>query len=281
MRISIHLTGNGRRGAARLSIAALAVALAWPGIASAAPPVAAVLCSEMVGQAEFGSIKGRIVWGGEEIPAPKVLVAKGMAANNPEVCARNQTLYDRDVVVVDPKTKGVLYCCAYLSRPKGSNPDAVKELLAKQPTVAIDQKNCEFLPYLTVMHEGQTLVVTSSDAGINHNFHITGFNNGANQNVPAGTELKLKLNAESRPIPVECNIHPWMKANVLIVDHPFYAAAGTDGSFEIKGVPAGTQNLVLWHKSGYVNKGAGRGMPVVVKAGEVTDVGEIVLTPKS
>ncbi len=280
MRIPIHLTGTRRHGAARLSIAALAVALVLPGVANAAPPVAAVLCSEMVGQPEFGTIKGRIVWGDDEIPPPRVLVEKGKAANNPEVCARDQTLYDRDVVVVDPKTKGVLYCCAYLSRPKGSNPDAVKELLAKHPTVEIDQKNCEFLPYLTVMHEGQTLVVTSSDAGINHNFHISGFNNGANQNVPVGTKLKLKLNPENRPIPVECNIHPWMKANVLIVDHPFFAAAGTDGSFEIKGVPAGTQNLVLWHKSGYVNKGAGKGMPVTVKAGEMTDVGEIVLMPK-
>jgi hypothetical protein len=279
MRIPTHRPGTGRRGAACLSIAALAVALVLPGVANAAPPVAAILCSEMVGQAEFGSIKGRIVWGGDEIPAPKVLEEKGKAKTNPEVCARDQTIYDRELVV-DPKTKGVLYCCAYISRPKGSNPGAVKELLAKHPTVEIDQRNCEFLPYLTVMHEGQTLVVTSSDAGINHNFHITGFNNGANQNVPAGTKLNLKLNPENRPIPVECNIHPWMKANVLILDHPFFAAAGTDGSFEIKGVPAGTQNLVLWHKSGYVNKGQGRGMPVVVKAGEVTDVGEIVLTPK-
>ncbi len=279
MRIPIHLTGTGRHGAARLSIAVLAVALVLPCVANAAPQVAAVLCSEMVGQTEFGTIKGRIVWGGEEIPAPKVLEEKGKAKVNPEVCARDQTIYDRELVV-DPKTKGVLYCCAYLVRPKGSNPDAVKELLAKHPTVEIDQKNCEFLPYMTAMHEGQTLVVKSSDAGINHNFHISGFNNGANQNVPAGTELKLKLNPENRPIPVECNIHPWMKANVLILDHPFFATAGTDGSFEIKGVPAGTQNLVLWHKSGFVNKGGGRGMPVMVKAGEVTDVGEIVMTPK-
>ena len=68
---------------------------------------------------------------------------------------------------------------------------------------------------------------------------------------------------------------------MLIVDHPFFATTATDGSFEIKGVPAGNQNLVLWHaKSGYVNKGVGRGMPVAVKAGEVTDVGEIVLMPK-
>src|SRR5581483_11014574 len=73
MRIPIRPTGPGGLGPAHLSIAAMAVALAMPGLANAAPPVAAVLCSEMVGQAQFGTIKGRIVWGGEKVPTPKVL----------------------------------------------------------------------------------------------------------------------------------------------------------------------------------------------------------------
>ena len=53
------------------------------------------------------------------------------------------------------------------------------------------------------MYEGQTLVVKSSDPGINHNFHVSGFNNGVNQNVPAGTQLKLKLVPETSAHPRE------------------------------------------------------------------------------
>ena len=67
----------------------------------------------------------------------------------------------------------------------------------------------------------------------------------------------------------------------MVFDHPFFATTDKDGSFEIKGVPAGTQNLVLWQETvGYATPGAGRGMPVEVKAGEVTDVGEVKLVPK-
>jgi hypothetical protein len=264
----------------RLSIAAIAVALVLPGVASAASPMAALICSEAVGQAQTGTIKGRLVWGGDAIPPVKMLEDKGKAEKDPQVCAKDQPILSRELVI-DPQTKGVAYGFAYLSRPKGTSPEAIKEYVAKQPTVELDQKNCEFLPYVLTICEGQTLVVKASDPGINHNVRVTGFQNGANQNVPAGTELKLQLVPETRPIPLKCDIHPWMSGFLLVLDHPFSAATAKDGSFEIKGVPAGTQNLVLWQETkGYVNKGGGRGMPVTVKPGEVTDVGEIVLTPR-
>ena len=54
---------------------------------------------------------------------------------------------------------------------------------------------------------------------------------------------------------------------------------GADGSFEIKGVPIGDQNLVVWQaKVGYVNAGLARGMKVTVKA-DGTDLGAIKLDP--
>ncbi len=74
--------------------------------------------------------------------------------------------------MVDPQTKGVAYAFAYISRPKGENPDAIKELLSKQPKVELDQKNCEFVPYVLPMYEGQTLIVKASDPGINHNVRL-------------------------------------------------------------------------------------------------------------
>ena len=80
---------------------------------------------------------------------------------------------------------------------------------------------------------------------------------------PPGGQLELKLVAERLPIKLNCDIHPWMKCYVMVFDHPFFATTAKDGSFEIKGVPAGTQNLVLWQENvGYANPGAGRGMPV-------------------
>ena len=64
----------------------------------------------------------------------------------------------------------------------------------------------------------------------------------------------------------------------MVFDHPFFAVTGADGAFEIKGVPAGEQNLVLWQERvGYVGftdpARKAQGRAVTIRAGEVTDVG--------
>jgi hypothetical protein len=175
---------------------------------------------------------------------------------------------------------GISYAFAYISRPKGGNPEAVRDLVSKQPNAVLDQKNCEFQPYILPIHQDQTLLVKSSDP-TNHNVRLTPFvNAGLNQNLAPQGQLTVKLVAERLPIKVACDIHPWMHAWIMVFDHPFFATTGKDGSFEIRGVPAGAQNLVLWQENvGFATPGGGRGMPVEVKAGEVTDVGEIKLDP--
>jgi hypothetical protein len=273
------IIGSAGRGLF-LAFAASALCLVPSGHAGAAPPVPATTLSAIVGQGQYGTIKGRLVWGGDQVPPVKVLEEKGKALKDPNVCATSQPIMSRELVV-DPESKGVSYAFAYISRPKGTNPEAIKELVAKQPKVELDQKNCEFLPYLVPMYQEQTLIVKASDPGINHNVRVNAFTNpGLNQNLPPGGTLPLNLVAERLPIKLNCDIHPWMKAYVMVYDHPFFTTTGKDGRFEIKGVPAGTQNLVIWQESvGYASPGAGRGLPVTVTPGEATDVGEIKLDP--
>jgi hypothetical protein len=258
----------------------LALTLMTAGRVSAATLPSATLGASLLGQGEYGTITGRLVWGGDEAPAPKVLEPLGKASKDPNVCAKNAAILDR-AVIVDPKTNGVAYGLAYLVRPKGSNPEAVKELLAKHPQAVLDQKNCEFEPFVLPMHQDQTLLIKTSDPVISHNVRMSAFTNpGANQTLVPGGKLQLKLVPERRPISMACDIHPWMKSWVLVCDHPFFATTAADGSFEIKGVPAGPQKLILWHaNAGYVTPGAGAGTPVEVKAGKVMDIGEIKLDP--
>jgi hypothetical protein len=69
-----------------------------------------------------------------------------------------------------------------------------------------------------------------------------------------------------------------MVGYVMNAPHPFAVVTGADGSFEIENVPVGEQRLRVWHATkGYVNEGRKDGMLVVVKAGAVTDVGEVKL----
>ena len=130
-------------------------------------------------------------------------------------------------------------------------------------------------------HKDQTLVIKSSDP-VGHNVRFTGFNpnnTGVNTMLAPSGQLAMKLDAEKRPMELHCDIHSWMTGYLLVLEHPFFATTAADGSFEIKDVPAGAQNLIVWHKTGYHNPGFGRGMPVSVKAGEATDVGEIKIDP--
>jgi hypothetical protein len=260
-----------------LCAAAAAGGFATSSAWAAVPPV--TVAAAAVGQSGFGTIKGRLVWGGDEAPAPKVKVQTGQATKDPTVCAASAPIPDNNLVV-DPKTKGVKFAFAYLMRPQGTNPDALKALVDKTPVVVIDQKNCEFLPYVTAVVQEQTVTFKSSDA-VNHNVHLNPFTNAPfNQILPPNGQVDKKFVPERRVIPLTCDIHPWMQGWIMVFDHPFFAITGADGSFEIKGVPAGQQNLVIWQSAvGYANEGLGRGMPVTVEADKVTDVGEVKLDP--
>ena len=101
-------------------------------------------------------------------------------------------------------------------------------------------ENCRFEPHVVICQVGDTLKVTNPDP-VGHNANLKFFENTAqNFMIPAKQEKSVLLEkAEPALIPVECNIHPWMKANILVVDHPFAAVSDDDGNLEIKGLPAG------------------------------------------
>lgn len=229
---------------------------------------------------EYGTIKGRVVWAGVELPELPPKVKQGdSSVKNAEVCATHEV--PDESIVVDPATKGVANCVVYLVRPKGENPEAVKAMVEAHPTVEIDQKGCQFVPHVIAAYQDQEVVFKSSDP-IGHNIRLQGFSNPA-MNVmlqPEG-DLKKGFKSERRPIPLSCDIHPWMAGYLAVFDHPFFAVTDAEGNFEIPGVPAGEQNLVVWQeKAGYVTPGLARGFAVPVQAGKETKVGPIELKPE-
>jgi hypothetical protein len=257
----------------------LAVLFVSPHAVCASPPGTGLLAACLVGQASSGTIKGRLVWGDENIPPVKVDVEKGMAKNDPDICAKDGPILSRSLVI-DPKTKGVAFGFAYLVRPKGEFTAATRDLVAKAPKVVLDQKSCEFQPYALPLHKDQALLIKSSDPR-NHNVRFAGFNNaGINQVVGPMGQLEVKLVPDRLPMELHCDIHTWMKGYVMVFDHPFFTTTSPDGAFEIKGIPAGDQNLIVWQERvGFATPGGFRGMPVSVRAGEVADVGVIKLDP--
>lgn len=232
-------------------------------------------------QGGFGTIKGQLVWGGDKIPERAVMVKKGdTSVKDAEVCAAVDLLSNE--LVVDPKTKGVRHAFAFLKTAglAGKNAEAEKALLARDPEVIVDQKNCDFIPYATAVFTGQKVVFKSSDP-VGHNLRYSGFKNTPKNVViaPQG-QLEEKLQSERLPMELKCDIHPWMKGWVLPLDHPFFAVTKEDGSFEISGVPPGKHTLIIWQeKVGYANPEGSKGTEVQVEAGKVSVVPATKLDP--
>ncbi|MFQ5606214.1 MAG: carboxypeptidase regulatory-like domain-containing protein, partial [bacterium] len=75
-------------------------------------------------------------------------------------------------------------------------------------------------------------------------------------------------------IPVKCDIHGWMKAWIVVVDHPYHAVTDEAGAFKITGIPAGTYTVEFWHET--LGK---QTQEVTVKDGANTEV-NAVLEPR-
>jgi len=100
-----------------------------------------------------------------------------------------------------------------------------------------------------------------SDDAIAHNTHTNpAKNNGVSSVVPQNDRvgvLELKYTRAEDPFSVTCDFHAWMKAYHLPLDHPYGAVTDADGNFEIKNVPAGKHDFVVWHESatgGYIER---------------------------
>jgi hypothetical protein len=216
----------------------------------------------------WGSVSGKILWQGD-VPDAEVLNPKGAAVKDAKVCAAN-VVY-KDDLVVDKDSKGIAHIFIYLRRtPKQIHPD----LKAFDPTTVFDQKNCTFRPHTLLVRAGQSVEVLNSDP-ISHNTHTYAIRNGsANLIIPGntlqgkGTLFPMK-SRESLPIQVKCDLHSWMQAYWLVLDHPYSAITQADGTFEINNLPVGTQEFRVWHERvGYLE----RSLKVKVKDGETTEL---------
>jgi hypothetical protein len=115
----------------------------------------------------------------------------------------------------------------------------------------LDQLGCLYTPHVIGLQVGQTLEVRNSDP-TTHNVHFFAErspNPSENHNQPAGAAaLETRFEKSEIGARVGCDIHPWMSAWISAVDHPFFAVSGADGSFAIRGLPAGEYEFEAWHE---------------------------------
>ncbi len=115
--------------------------------------------------------------------------------------------------------------------------------------VTIDQAGCHYVPHVFGMMAKQPLEIINSDDTL-HNIHAMPtkskeFNVGEpNKGMKT---MKTFANPEVM-VHFKCDVHPWMSAYVGVLDNPFYAVSGDDGTFSIKNLPAGEYTIEAWHE---------------------------------
>ncbi len=115
--------------------------------------------------------------------------------------------------------------------------------------VALDQNGCLYDPRVFGVMVGQPIEILNSDPMMHNIKAIPEENRGFNISQPVeGMTTRRTFKTPEVMVPFECNVHGWMHSFVGVLDHPFYATSGPDGSFTIEGVPAGTYEVGAWHE---------------------------------
>lgn len=140
------------------------------------------------------------------------------------------------------------------------------------PPAVIDQKGCLYGPQILAIQTNQKLLVKNSDPVL-HNVHVTPVASGNKEEnqaqMPGGPDLTFTFPAAENFLRVKCDVHPWMFAWITVVDSPYFAVTGKDGTFKISNVPPGKYTLTALHR-----KAAPTGMDkeIEVKEGETAKV---------
>jgi len=194
---------------------------------------------EVVEVAEGGSVSGKLTFVGDD-PAPKIFTI----TKDKDVCGEGKREVDY-VRVVDGALADTV---VYLDKVKSG-----KAFVEGEQNAALDQKGCEFHPFLQIMHNGHELEALNSDP-VSHNIHTYEIIGKAKKTVMnisqpkqdsvITKEVKLKRGTHMK---VECDQHDFMHGFVFVAKNPYYAVVADDGSYSISDIPAGKYTIKAWH----------------------------------
>jgi len=181
-----------------------------------------------------GTIVGEVKYAGDAPPPEKIEVTKdaNICGSEPKVSA----------VLVVGADKGIKDAVAFLpSIQKG------KALGKPEKPPVLDQKNCEYHPYAQIFPVNTTLEILNSDDVLHNVKTEPGSKTSFNVAQP---KFKRKITVDFKNaeiVQVECNVHGWMNAILVVAANPYYALTDANGSFKITDVPPGKYTLKVWH----------------------------------
>ncbi len=116
----------------------------------------------------------------------------------------------------------------------------------KPTTTVITQKGLRFSPSLLVIPKGTSVSFPNEDNEFHNVFSYSKAKRFDLGRYPKG-ESKSVVFDKPGIVKIYCEVHPWMRAAILVLEAPCYAIVSGDGSFTIEGIPAGHHELVVWN----------------------------------
>ena len=180
-----------------------------------------------------GSISGQVVFDGQAPPPATLPVHKNRAT-----CG--ESVPDESLLIdAHGGLKNVVVILDGIHAGKGNS--VLPALL--------DNKNCAFVPRVQTLAVGQPLALRNSDF-ILHNVHArqNGHTTIFNLGLPHWSEKTYRFTQPGHVL-VDCDVlHTWMRAHIIVTDHPYTAVTDAAGRFSISHIPAGEYELRLWHE---------------------------------
>lgn len=138
---------------------------------------------------------------------------------------------------IEPGLEPVVYVADKLAAPRSELPR----------THTITQIDRQFSPQVLVVQKGDTVEFVNEDA-VRHDVfsRSTDLRLDPSQKRVTGS----RMFDHAGPVRAQCNIHGWMRADILVVPTPFASRVSADGSFRIEGLPPGRLELEAWERNG-------------------------------
>jgi hypothetical protein len=275
------------RKSALLLVVGLIASTANAGLAQVGAPKLALLSGKAV-------VKGKVTFEGDlpdiaKMNAALAAIIKEKSAPDEAHCMCKEAGKDREqqAWLINKSNKGLKNVVVFLVPEQGTyfacSADDPGVKAAKERTLELRQPYGAFRPHASVLFSeyrevngkkqktgAKVVVFNDTDkapggkpGGIAHNVKWIGENvtiaPGSSKEV---TDLEVNNRA---PVTIQCSIHPWMNANIWVLDHPYFAVTDENGDFEIKNAPVGKVKIAVWHEAA---NGLPKNESIELKAGE-------------
>jgi hypothetical protein len=223
---------------------------------------------------QWADLTGRFVYDGTPPERKKLKVDKDLE------CCGKFDIRDESLMVGSDGGLGNVYI--YVRDRRVDVCPELEDSVKKR--VTLDNRDCIFMPHcMTIWADKQEFYIVNSDPVAQNVAFSPLADIPANIVLAVGADATWKFRrAQTIPVPIACNYHPWESAYVLPRDNPYVAISAMDGTFRIPKLPAGKKlEFQVWQERvGYLDTPSwkkGRFEMQIEPGG--SDLGTITLPP--